>query len=153
MTAVGPQDRLARAGTDGRRVGYVVAAAVNAVALYVVTHLLAWGVPAFLTDDFDRVLPVIRVSLIATIIANVVYVVHDAPAFRALTQAGLSGIALVATVRLLDVFPFAFAGSEVDWALVVRVVLLVALVGTVISIVVELARFVRATAHATAGTP
>ena len=41
-----------------RRFGYLVAIGVNLVLLYVVNNLLEWGVPEFLTDDFERVLPI-----------------------------------------------------------------------------------------------
>jgi hypothetical protein len=147
MTAAGPYDRVGPVRTDGRRAGYAVAAVVNAVLLYVATHLLIWGVPAFLTDDFARVLPLLALSLTATIVVNLAWMVHDGPAFKALTQAGLSALSFAVTARLLDVFPFAFGGSDVDWALVMRVVLIIALVGTAISVVVELVRFVRAVAR------
>lgn len=43
MTATGYRVRASRPSHASRRVGYVVAAAVNAVVLYVVVNLLAWG--------------------------------------------------------------------------------------------------------------
>lgn len=137
MTAVGSRGQLRGRAADGRRFGYVVAIGVNAVALHIVTNLLVWNVPSFLTDDFAVALPLIRASLFAAIIANAAYLVHDGQVFRSLTQLGVSGIALAATVRLLGVFPFDFADATVNWALVARGVLLVAVIGTVIGMIVE----------------
>jgi hypothetical protein len=153
MTAVGSQQRhLGGRAIDGRRFGYGVAILVNALALYVVTNLLAWDALPFLTDDFVTVLPLIRASLIATMIINAAWVVHDGQVFRSLTQLCASGIALAATMRLLEVFPFEFTDTTVDWVAVAHGVLLVALIGTVIGMVVDAARLLGALARSSGAT-
>ena len=40
-----------------RRVGYMAAAVVNTVMLWVANHLLGWGWPPFLTRSFEDLLP------------------------------------------------------------------------------------------------
>lgn len=147
MTAVGSQRHLRGRAVDGRRFGHGVAILVNSLALYVVMNLLAWDALPFLTDDFVTVLPLIRASLIAAIIINAAWVVHDGQVFRSLTELCASGIALAATVRLLGVFPFEFTDTTVDWAVVARGVLLAALIGTVIGMVVDAARLFGALAR------
>lgn len=140
MTTAGLHEGRRSAQPAGRRTGYVVAIAVNAVALYVVTHLLVWGVPAFLTADFATVLPLLRFSLIATMLVNAVYLVHDGPTFRSVTQLGLLGISLMVTVRLLRTFPFDFSGYGAGWELATRGALLIALAGVTIAMAVEVVR-------------
>ena len=131
-------------GTAFARAGYVVAMIVNAVILVIANNLLSWGFPAFLTDDFRRVLPLINFSLVATIVVNFVYLGRDTPWFKALCQAGLGVISLAATIRFLRVFPFDFTMYPgFEWAVVARVVLWIAVVGSAIGIVTEVAKSIR----------
>ena len=97
-----------------RRSGYVVAIAVNVLMLYVVNNLLAWDILPFLTDDFGRVLWLIDISLLATIMVNLVYVAYDQAWFRSLGQIGLNLISLAVAIRMYQVFPFDFSGSTFD---------------------------------------
>jgi hypothetical protein len=46
-------------------------------------------------------------------------------------------------VCLWEVFPFDFGGSDVDWVLVTRVVIAVAIAGGIVSIIVQIAVLVR----------
>jgi len=125
-----------------RRFGYLVAVAVNLVLLFVVNNLLVWGVLPWLTDDFEQVLPVLNVSLLATIVVSLVYVWFDPAWFKSLTQIGLSVISLVVTVRLFRVFPFDFSPYEFGWETITRVVLILVMLGITIGIIAESAKFV-----------
>ncbi|MGZ8755524.1 MAG: hypothetical protein ACXW15_10100, partial [Acidimicrobiia bacterium] len=53
-----------------RRFGYFVAVLVNVAMLIVVNNLLAWDILPFLTNGFERVTPIINVSLGAGILVN-----------------------------------------------------------------------------------
>jgi len=121
----------------GRRAGYVIAIAVNVVMLYVVNNLLAWDVLPFLTEDFGQVLWLIDISLLATIVINLIYVAYDQAWFRSLGQIGLNLISLVVAVRMYQVFPFDFSGSTFDWTQVARVVIIVTILGTVVGAIAE----------------
>jgi hypothetical protein len=143
MTAIGHPVRASRPSPASRRVGYVVSIVVNAVALYVVVNLLAWGWLPFLTDEFARVLPLLRLSLLATIAVNVVYLWYDLPAFRSVMQIGLSAIAVAVALRVYDVYPFDFSRYGPAWDVATRVLLILAIVGTIIGVVVEVVRFAR----------
>ena len=127
-----------RAGTTS---GYVAAIVVNIIMLLLVNSDAVWRWLTFVTDDIDRVLPLIELSLMASIVANAAYLVYDARWFTSLTQIGVLGISLLVTVRMLEVFPFDFPTDGVAWATIARVVLILALVGVAIAIVVEVVRF------------
>jgi hypothetical protein len=125
-----------------KRIGYAIAVGVNAVMLYVVNNLLAWEVPAFLTEEFERVLPVLNISIVASIVVNLMYVAYDAPWFKSLGQVVLSAIALVATIRTLEVFPFDFARYDFNWEVVARGCLILATVAIVIGLITETVKLV-----------
>jgi hypothetical protein len=123
-----------------RRAGYVAAAIVNSVLLWVAHQLLDWGWPSFLTPEFDEVLPIVSASFVASIVANVLFVVHDPPWFRSLLDAVTSAISLTAGIRVLQVFPFDFSTWGTDWSWLVRTVLVVGVVATAIAVVVHTVR-------------
>ena len=129
----------------GRRAGYVIAAAINVVLLWLIHVWPGWDAVPFLTADFDSVLWLVDLSLVVTIVLNLVYLVRDP---RWLTAAGAvvtTAIGLAAVIRMMQVFPFDFGDSDV-WPVVFRVLLWVALVGSIIGIVANLVTMVRAVA-------
>jgi hypothetical protein len=127
-----------------RRFGYVVAVGVNLVLLYVVNNLLEWGVPEFLTGDFERVLPIMNFSIVANVVVNIVYLFFDPTWFKSITQIVLSVIGLIVVIRLYRVFPFdytAYEFYEFEWEVVTRVVLVLIMIGISIGIIVTTAKF------------
>ena len=128
----------------GKRFGYVLAALINVALVYVVHNLLAWEVAPFLTADFEEVVPIVTVSLIATAVFNLIYVFYDPRWFRSLSQIGLLGISIAATARMYQVFPFDFSTYEFDWATLARVVMIIAIVGAAVGIVTEFVKLARA---------
>jgi hypothetical protein len=127
----------------GRRVGYLVAASLNAALLWIAHHLLDWSWPAFLTGAFEDLLPYVTVSLLATVVANLVWIAWGPAWFRHLAQLGLNLIAVVVTVRTWQIFPFDFSGYPAWWETVARVVILVGIVGSAVGAVVELVKLVQ----------
>lgn len=128
----------------GRRLGYLLAAALNGAFLYVVGNVLDWDVAPFLTDSFEEATPIIRLLLWATIFVNLAYLLFDPKWFKSVTQMGLAGISIAATVRIYEVFPFDFSAYEFPWETVTRTILIVAIVGAAVSILVEVIRLVAA---------
>jgi hypothetical protein len=151
MTATGYRVRAGRPSAASRRVGYAITIVVNAVLLFVVVNLLAWGWLPFLTDEFARVLPLLQLSLLATIAINVVYLWYDPPVFRSLMQIGLSGIALAVSLRVYDVYPFDFSPYVAAWDVAARVLLILAIIGTIVGIVAEVVRLAKTAGGAGAG--
>ncbi len=132
-----------RTPAPGRRGGYVIAIAMNAVGLWVTRRLLEWGWPRFLTDDFDELLPILTVSFVAGMVVNALFVVADPPRFKALCNVVTSVISLVVAVRTWQVFPFDFSSYAFDWTWVARVLIVIAAVGSGIAVVANLIGLVR----------
>lgn len=131
-----------RPSTASRRGGYVVAAVINAVFLWLIHVSPGWDAVPFLTADFQQVLWLIDLSLVVTIALNLLYLIRDP---RRLTAAGAvvtSAIGLAASVAMLQVFPFDF-GTSSFWPVVFRIALWVAIVGSAIAVVVNLVAVVR----------
>jgi hypothetical protein len=122
-------------------VGYAVAIGVNLLGLYVAHHLLVWGWPAFLTQQYDQLLPIITLSIVATIVANVAFLVYDAPWFKSLANAITAAIAFVVALRTYQVFPFDFSSYAHDWSTPVRLVIVLTMAGASIGCLVESIRF------------
>ncbi|HEY5184175.1 MAG TPA: hypothetical protein VIM19_04535 [Actinomycetes bacterium] len=132
-----------RHSTTARRFGYLVAAAVNLLLLFLVLVWPGWAALSFLTEEFTRVVGLLSASLVVGAVANLMYVVADPPWVRSLGQLVVSAFSLAVTVRLLQVFPFDFSGWSFDPSWLVRLLLWLGVVGTAIGIVTEMVRLVR----------
>lgn len=126
-----------------RRVGYIVAAVVNVVLWYAINVRPGWQVVPFLTEDMSNVVGLINLSLVAGIVANLLYVAYDAGWVRPLGELLTTGIGLVALVRIVQVFPFAFDATSFGSPSVVRVVLYVAIFGATVGVIVQFVALVR----------
>jgi len=126
-----------------RRFGYLVSAVINAVLIFVAHNLVAWDWFSWLTDDFNDLVPLITISLGATILANLAYLWFDGPAFKSSTTVITSVISFVLSIRMLQVYPFDFSAYSFNWDLVAKSVLILGIVGTGISVIVELVKLVR----------
>lgn len=138
----GPSRRAAP-GPAGRRFGYAVAVVVNVVLFLLVNVWPTWRVVPFLTEDMVDVLPLVNLGLIVGAGVNLVDLVFDRRWIRAAGDLLTSVIAVITLVRFWDVFPFAFPDSGFDWELLTRVLLVVAIVGTVIAAVVQAVILIR----------
>jgi hypothetical protein len=130
--AVSPELRRA-----GRRFGYAIAIAINVAMLIVVQNILDWGWLSFLTAEFGEVVPWITLSLLVSILANLIYQFEDSRAVRSTGQILINTISIVVTYRIFQVFPFDFSGYEFDWAIVARIALILAMVGAGIGALTE----------------
>jgi hypothetical protein len=127
----------------GRKVGYAVAVACNVALLVIANNLLDWGWLPWLTEEFGRVLPVLNVSLAASIAVNTVYLVYDGRVFKALAELGLLVISLIVTIRFWRVFPFDFSAYDFGWGTLVRWLLGLAMFGICVGMLVQLTRLAR----------
>jgi hypothetical protein len=127
-----------RVAAGARRIGYVVAALVNVLVLWLVHRFLDWGWPGFLTEEWDDVLSVLSVSIGASIVANLVFAWRSDHPIKPLGDLVTTVLGLIATIRVLRVFPFEFTGTDWSWA--VRTILIVAIVGMSIAVVALLGR-------------
>jgi hypothetical protein len=131
-----------RAPVAGRRVGYLVAAAINVVFWYGVNAWPTWAALPFLTPDFARVLGLVNAAILTSIVANLVYLVYDPRWVRAVGDLVAAAAALLALVALWQLFPFALDTSTI-WPLVARTALAFGMAGCGISIIVQLVVLVR----------
>jgi hypothetical protein len=127
-----------RTEPPGRKVGYVIAVGINAVLLWVSHQLLDWQWPRFLTEEYEQLLGVITVSFVATMVANALFVLADPPWFKALANTLTSAISFVVAWRTWQVFPFDFSTYAHDWSTLIRVILVVAMVGSAVATVLNL---------------
>lgn len=134
-----------RPSAASRHTGYVISVLVNAAVLYVLYVEPGWRELPILTDDTPRVLGLLSLSLMVTIVSNLIYLVDDP---RSLVTFGglvsmVVGLAMLAQVW--RVFPFDFADTPTNWALVVRVVLVVSIIGCAIGLIVQVGTLIRIT--------
>ncbi|MFI7538970.1 hypothetical protein [Streptosporangium sp. NPDC049376] len=128
-----------------RRVGYTVATVIGMALLYAVNVQPGWRAVPFLTEDVRQVLWLVNLSLVTGFVANVVYLAYDPKWMRYVGELINTVIGLAMSIRVLQVFPFAFDDPSVDWALITRTVLIVAAVVTALATVVNLATLARRT--------
>lgn len=135
-----------------RRVGYLVAIAINAVLLYLFNAHPGWRSASFLTPETVQVVGVVNLALWAGIVANCIYFIADPQPLRAFGDLSTSAISLAAMIRVLDVFPFAFHNSIAFMATIVQVVLIIAIAGACIGVLYSAVILIRGLAggrHAT----
>jgi len=123
-----------------RKVGYLVAVLVNGAMLVFVNVRPGWQELSFLTEDFAGILWLINLSMVAGAVVNVVYLWYDPAWFKSVCQVGVSAIGLTAAIRMLRVFPFDFSAYSFNWATLTRLLLVLAVFGSVVAIMVELVR-------------
>lgn len=128
---------------SSRRLGYAIGVMVNAALLYAGNVWPGWWVLPFLTEDTRQVIGIVNISLIAGMVANFACLLVDRPWMKALADLVTLGIGLLVLAQLWLIFPFDFGGYTVDWALVARVVLVLAMAGSVIGIIVQIVALVR----------
>lgn len=136
-----PKTMTPRPGTGGerpwsptasKRIGYSIAVAINLGLLHVAHRILPWGWPGFVTEDWNRVLPVVSLSLVTSIIANTIFFWFDRPWFTSMMNLITTAVGLIAAIRMWQVFPFDFAGYALDWTLPVRALIALTVFGSLV---------------------
>lgn len=142
---------MASSTSAARRVGYLIAAGVNAVLIWIVNVWPGWEAVPFLTPEAAEVIQLVNLSLVLGILTNVVYAVWDAAWVKALGDVVTTSIALAVTIRTLQVFPFDFGDSAVDWSLWARVGLWFFVVVLSIALIAQLVTFFKAVGKSISG--
>jgi hypothetical protein len=131
-----------RPSPAARRAGYLIAAAINVVLLWLLLVEPGWRWLGFLTDGFGEVVGWIVLSLVAGVAVNLVLVGYDPPWARRVGDAVSAAFAVIALARLWAVFPFDL-GAWSGWETALRAVLGLACIGTAIAVVANLAEAIR----------
>lgn len=135
------ETRRARPSSAERRTGYTIALLVNLAMLLAINVWPSWEVLPFLTAETSDVLGWVNASMIVTVIAQVVLLWRDPRWQKALSDLITTAVGLVAIVQVWQVFPFEFDAHP--WVNLVRVLLVVAMVGSGFAILVASASLVR----------
>lgn len=116
---------------------YFIAILVNIVLVYILNNLTKDGV-SFITDRFLLCLPIINVSLGATIFGNLLFLINNEERFKSLVRIILNLFSIAAIYTLYRIFPFDFSKiSFVDFDFLVRVTLLLGIVAVGVAAIVE----------------
>lgn len=126
-----------------RRAGFLAAAVVNLLLLWVANQLLEWAWPPFLTSEYDDLLPWINASLGATAVANLAWVGRDPAWFRQLGELGLNLISVAVAIQSWQLFPFDFSTYSRVWEVAARVLIGIAGIGAAIGAAAALGRLAR----------
>ena len=132
-----------RVGSGAKRFGYLLAAVLNGVFLWIAHQLLDWEWPGFLTPEFDDVLPIITFSFVVSIAANLVYAWRDTYPIKPVGEMATAAIGFAVALRTWRVFPFDFSGYDADWTWLARLVLVAVMVGTAIGFVANSVKLAR----------
>lgn len=128
-------------GPAARRVGYVFSIAFNLLFLWIANNLFNWQVQ-WVTREWEDVLTLVNISAIANVVVYVALLCYDKRIFYYVARMLLDIIAIIVSVQMIRVFPFAF---EHLWGwnwlnAVAPWILLLGIVGIAIGFVVRTAR-------------
>lgn len=124
-------------GRAGRRAGFLIGALVNGILLYLVNVQPGWQAVPFLTEDMAQVLGLVNLSLVLGVVTNLANAVTGSAMVRSLGEVMTTGVALAVLVRLASVFPFDLPDDGVDWAPIVRGLLVLLALATALGLLVQ----------------
>lgn len=128
-----------RRGATTRRSGYVSAALINGILLFLINVQPGWSILPFLTPQMNDVVPVIDLALFVSIAANLVYLAADLAWVRNIGDIVTTAVGIAAMWRLWTVYPFDFPNGF-NWDLLAHVLLGIGLAGSAIAVLVALWR-------------
>lgn len=119
--------------------GFIGAIIVNIIFLYIVNNLLNWNI-FFIAPTWTQVLFILNLSIVANILANIGFLIYQRGWFRTLVQIILNIIGFVVVYELYVVFPFII---QTEWiAIGLKLLLILAVIGLVISTIIEVLRLI-----------
>jgi hypothetical protein len=114
---------------------YVFSVIANLVLLYIANNLLNWNI-SFVTSTFTQVLWAINLSIVVSIIVNILLIIYDSAWFRHSMKALMNIFALLAAYIFYVVFPLSF--SQTNTVLAVKILIILLMVILIITIVYEI---------------
>lgn len=118
---------------------FIGAIIVNIIVLYVVNNLLSWHL-GFILPSFKDVLWILNISIGATIIANIIFLLYHPGWFRSIVQIILNILGFLVCYYLYTIFPFIF--SHASYTIVLKILLILGMVGVIIASIVEVLRLI-----------
>jgi len=121
---------------------YIVEIIVNVIILYVANMLLAWHVP-YLTAEWTASLWILNLSLVVGIASAAFLLFYDRNWFKSILKIVSNVLGVVFQLTVLYVFPLDFSSLSYGTTLelIIKVILVIGIIGTIISIIVNFFRF------------
>lgn len=132
-----------RPARPARVVGYAFTILFMLAVLVAANVWPGWEAVPFLSDEVPSVLGLVNLSLVATVVANGLYVVADPRWLVAAAEVVLSAISVAVAWQVVTVFPFDFNGVAYDLSTLVRIAVVLGLAATVVGFAVNLVRLAR----------
>jgi hypothetical protein len=118
---------------------FVFAIIANIILLYVVNSLISWNL-SFIALSFQEVLWIFNISIAATIIANIIFLIYHPGWFRSIIKIILNILGFLVAYYLYTVFPFSLSNGWVIFS--VKFALIVVMVVLVIANIVEVVKLI-----------
>ena len=127
-----------------RMTDYIFAVIFNIAFLVVVNKVPDWNI-RFITDSFPDILWAVNTSLAVSIAGNLILIFFHPRFLHHLLNAVFSAFGILALSVILSVFPFDFSELVGEWLnILIRIALIVGIVGSAISVVVNIVKAVGA---------
>jgi|WetSurMetagenome_2_1015567.scaffolds.fasta_scaffold434175_1 uncharacterized membrane protein len=118
---------------------YIAAIIFSLLFLYIVNNLLNWNI-SFISESFNQVLWAINLSILVTIIGNILLIIYHSSWFIHSIKAIINFFSLIATYIFYSVYPLIISQSYINVAL--KIILILIIIGTVISIIYHIFRII-----------
>lgn len=118
---------------------FIVAIIANIIILYIVNNLLYWNL-SFIAPSFQDILWIFNISIAATIIGNIIFLIYHPSWFRSIIRIILNILGFMVAYYLYTVFPFTFSNNLVTLSL--EFALIVVMVVMIIVTIVEMVKFI-----------
>lgn len=118
---------------------FIVAIIANLIFLYIVNNLLSWNL-SFIAPSFQDVMWIFNISISATIIGNIIFLIYHPTWFRSIIRIILNILGFLVVYYLYTVFPFVFTNYLVTFS--VKFALIVGMVAMVIATIVEMVKLI-----------
>ena len=127
-----------------RMTDYIFAVIFNIAFLVVVNKVPDWNIQVF-TDKFTDILWAVNTSIGVSIAGNLILIFFHPRFLHHLLNAVFSAFGILAISVILSVFPFDFSELVGEWLnILIRIALIVGIVGSAISVVVNIIKAVGA---------
>ncbi|MCP2242354.1 hypothetical protein [Lentzea aerocolonigenes] len=136
-------DTARRSRRTARRSSYLVAALLDVTLLVLINVSPGWQAIPVLTAAAADVVVAVDVALAVALVVNLLCLARPRRSLAAVGDVVSTAAGLAAVFRVLQVFPFSFAGSATDWAAITRLTLISIIVVVSIALVVQLVVLVR----------
>lgn len=126
-----------------RRVTYILGLFFALLFLWIINNIDNWGWE-FITDDWEQVVGVVKFSIYLSIVIYGLFLFYDKKLFYLAGKVAMDAVSIYVSVRLYQVFPFKFDNLFDGWewlGIIFPWVLIIAIIGTAISIVVRTGKF------------